>query len=196
MYSSLRARAPGYARGVEQRLWFQSAVESLLVRGVGDDLTPALKAELLAVGLDVERLLPAYDVALVVRAVDIVARHRPHPEGPVATRRAIGRRFLSSYSETLLGRAMVAAMRLLSPERVLGRMERNFRTGTNYMRTRFTLVEPGHGRLHVDDVEGLEDVWGGIIEQGSEFIDAKSTVAFEKDASGPGGTYVVRWPLR
>jgi uncharacterized protein (TIGR02265 family) len=179
---------------VSDKLFFQAAVESLFSRGLGAQLTPALKGELRGIGIDLDKLLPGYELSTVIRGVELVVKHLPHPEGPAAARRQLGRRFMQGYKETLIGRAMVALMGLLPPERSLARMERNFRTGSNYMHTKFELLGPGVGQLWLSDVEGMAEVWEGILLEGAELSNAPSSqVSWVADERGPGATYTIKW---
>jgi len=48
----------------------------------------------------------------------------------------LGEDFFRGFSSTLIGQALKAMMRVIGTRRSLQRMERNFRTGNNYMETR------------------------------------------------------------
>ena len=59
----------------QERLVFSPSVEALLVRGVGNKLTPSLQDKLRSLGFDVSRpLLPAYPLDKWQEAVDLVAQ--------------------------------------------------------------------------------------------------------------------------
>lgn len=178
-----------------ERLWFQQAVEGCFVKGLGNDLTPALRAELASLGIDVEHLLPGYPVELVSQGLRVAAKHLPHPDGEGVALRELGRRFMLGYQQTFIGRAMVTMMGVLGVHRVLPRMKRNISTGGNFMETRFTLLEPGRGLLWLSDVGGVPDFWEGVLLQGAVFSNAPTTtVTYATDLNGPGCTYEIQFP--
>ena len=171
---------------MSEKLWFSQSLEGLFLRGVGDAMTPALRAQLLELGIDLTRLQPAYADEVVTKAIRLtaVALFGGKPEAEAL--RHVGALFMKGFAETLLGRAMVQFMKVIGPRRSLERMQRNFRTGGNYIETRFTSLGKGRAEVWFNDVSRIPDFYAGIIQRGGEFAGATDLrVAFapQTDAS-------------
>lgn len=174
------------------KLWFQSAVEGLLVRGVGSRMTPSLRAKLREAGVDLDRLELAYSIDTMRKAIDVTVSElfqgRPRDEGL----RELGRIFMRGYAETFIGAAMVQVMKLIGPRRTLERMQRNFRSGTNFIETKFEAVGPREATLWFNDVSGMPAFYVGILEEGGRMTGAAATVTVEATADA-GCTFRVKW---
>jgi uncharacterized protein (TIGR02265 family) len=167
-----------------EKLWFSQSIEGLFIRGVGEAMTPALRAQLLGLGIDLERLKPAYPNDAVVSSIRLSGEAlfpgKPEPEAL----REMGKLFMKGFAETLIGRAMVQFMRVIGPRRSLQRMERNFRTGGNYIETRFTSLGERKAQVWFNDVSGIPDFYAGIIERGGQFAGARALqVTFDAGTS-------------
>lgn len=177
---------------MNERLWFQSAVEGLLLRGVGPQLTPALRTKLREAGVDLDRLQPAYPQAVMSKAVDLVVselfQDRTREEGL----RELGRVFMRGYAQTFIGAAMVQIMKVIGPRRTLERMQRNFRNGTNFIETRFASAGEQAATLWINDVSGMPTFYAGILEEGGVMTGANPTVSIEA-AADTGCTFRVSW---
>ena len=58
-----------------ERLIFSPTVEALLLRGVGDRMTPALEEGIRVLGIDIKKaLLPAYPVDTWLKVLDLVGK--------------------------------------------------------------------------------------------------------------------------
>ncbi|MBL9039778.1 MAG: DUF2378 family protein [Archangium sp.] len=163
---------------------FPTAVEGL-IRAVGDDLTPALKAQLRALELDLDRPFPpAWRGALFPQWVEACAT----AVFPAASRdealRQLGRRFVSSWQATLLGSATAVLMRTIGPKRALTRIERAFRTGDNFTRVEVEHLDDGATRLRFSDAQGMPTYYVGILEGGSVMVGANNS-RVELEASEP-----------
>src|SRR5262249_52387161 len=106
----------------EPRYDFAVAYEGLFHRGLGSSLTPRLKARLRAAGLDLDRPFePAYPADRWPIFLRMTAEEL-FPAVPIGDAlRKMGERFFLGYVETLVGKAMLAAMRVIGPMRSLGR---------------------------------------------------------------------------
>lgn len=176
-----------------EKLWFSQSVEGLLIRGVGAQMTPSLNAQLVALGIDLAHLKPAYPNDAVVSAIRLTASVLFPGQTERDALRGMGTVFMRGFAETLMGKAMVQFMRVIGPRRSLQRMERNFRTGGNYIETRFTALGAGKAEVWFNDVSGIPDFYAGIIERGGLFAGAKElqvTFPAQLDASC---TFVVDW---
>ena len=174
---------------------FEHVFEGLFLRGLRSQLSDELKAALKAQGLDLsQRLRPAYPAPVLRGCIRAAAKllypEMPHGEGICQ----IGRAFFRGYVDTFIGRATLAVLRLIGPRRTLERMQRNFRTGNNYIETRFTTLAPQHVELWFNVTGDLALYCQGILEHGAELIGAKNTRVVQRpDVSGAGTLLDVQW---
>lgn len=176
-----------------EKLWFQQSIEGLLVRGVGKDMTPALREKLRALGIDLASLQPGYDAKVVSQAIRLTAAElfpgRPEAEAL----REVGALFMRGYVETLLGRAMVQVMKVVGPRRSLERMQRNFRTGSNYIETRFTSLGKGQAELWFNDVSGIPDFYAGVMSAGGRLAAAGNVRVTVHPSTDESCRFLVEW---
>lgn len=113
------------------KAWFHDAVESLFTKGLKDRVTPELKAQVRPF-IDLDRpLLPAYSAQAVESALRIVGA-KLHPElsdderlfklGPLA---------FAAFTETMIDKATLYALRLVGQKRGLDRLQRGIRAACN-----------------------------------------------------------------
>lgn len=177
-----------------QEVIFAGAVEGLFLKGLGTRVTPALREELKAIGLDLtEELLPAYPRKVWNTALPLAVRHVWPTLNEAEGHYRLGRTIIDGFRETRLGRALVGIARVLGPLRTLKRMRQNLRTGANYNEITLTpqtatevLFWINEPYIHPGYVQGL--LHGSIEICGSRnsAVDIIST-----DANGT--TYRVRW---
>lgn len=176
-----------------QRLWFSNSIEGLLVRGIGTRLTPDLRARIRTAGINLDRIEPAYPVEVFVAACRAVMPTL-YPQSTEADAfYELGCSFMRGYSETLLGGAMVRMMKLIGPRRTLERMTKNFRTGGNYIETRFIALGPGSVELWISDVTEMPDFYRGIIEEGARMIRVKELSTTMLPADPPAALFRIDW---
>src|ERR1043165_6540634 len=106
--------------------------EGLFVRAVQPG--GAFAAELRSAGCDLERIQPRYPVTVWRKALGIARRHlyADRPEEPGY--RALGHRFIDGYFETIIGKIVSVPLGLMSPERVIQRIPRVWKTARNDVR--------------------------------------------------------------
>lgn len=176
----------------DQPMVFSQAVEGLL-RALGNRLDDGAKDHLRALGLDVRaRLEPAYSLAVwtqVMRyASTLVAPGRPPPEQMFE----LGRRFIEGYAETIVGRAMLTALKVLGPRRTLERMSRNFRSGNNYTQTKLEALGPTDFTLWFNEVKEPE-FYRGMLSAGVDRSGAKVVTVKTLNHDATGATFSVKW---
>lgn len=174
-----------------EKLIFAQTVEGLL-RAMGP-LDETAKTTLRQAGIDPDkRLLPAYPLEQFIAALDFaaarVAPGRPRDDQS----HEIGRRFMEGYQETLIGQALVAAMRVIGPWRTLERLSNKLRTGNNFSATELIRVGPTEAELWCNQTT-RPGWYSGIISRGLEFAGAHD-VQVEVLMHGPdGGRFRVLW---
>lgn len=137
----MSASAPSRASSDSDDIVFEHTMQGLL-DVIGPQLTDAVRDRLREVGVDPGALLPAYGTAIYRRALEVVRQSLFADLPPDEGNFAIGRAFFQRYERTLMGRAVLVAIRVLGARRMLDRMSRNFRTANNYTETRVTELGP------------------------------------------------------
>ncbi|MDP3231653.1 MAG: DUF2378 family protein [Myxococcales bacterium] len=146
---------------------FGNSVESL-VRVLGPALDEKVRQKFLALGIDLFKPNPAYPYELWVEALQLAMDLLwPGVARDVATWR-MGRAIFESYGQTVMGKALMALVKVLGPKRALDRMSRNLRTTNNYSETRLTEVGPNRYELWVNRV-AFPHYFRGLLEAGLEF---------------------------
>lgn len=148
-----------------QDVVFAQSVEGLFVKGLAKQMTPALREQLRAQGLDLDRPLAAsYPAADFNRWVDTAARVL-HPDLPhEQALREIGRSLIRGYGETLVGRALMSLLRMLGPRKAIERAEASWRSGTNFVEVRTELRGPSDVVLHFKDPYTSPHYVAGIVD--------------------------------
>ena len=120
-------------RAFMEKLWFHDAVESLFSKGLKERVTPELKAQVRPY-VDLDRpLLPAYSADAVEASLRIVGATL-YPERSEHERLfALGPFAFSAFSETMIGKATVYALKLVGQKRGLDRLQRGIRSACNYV---------------------------------------------------------------
>ncbi len=178
---------------MSERLWFQQPVEGLFLKGLGGKLTPELQRTVRKAGIDLANLQPAYPIEQVRGALEAL--------GPMLypgmTReqflREFGRVFLRGYSQTLIGGAMVQLMKVIGARRTLERMTKNFRSGSNFIETRFTSLGPTEAEVWFNDGAEMPEFFAGVVEQGGAFLALERNTVTLTRGQGTDFTLVVRW---
>ncbi|MDX2015504.1 MAG: DUF2378 family protein [Myxococcaceae bacterium] len=135
-----------------EKLVFSHSIEGYL-RAVRPVLDSALTEELQALGVDPTKpLLPAYPVDVLRNALVVGARRLSPGKSDAEALVALGHRYVEGYGETMVGRALKTAIRLIGPRRTLERLAKQFRTANNYSETKVTHHGPGRSELWCNDV--------------------------------------------
>lgn len=179
--------------GESQHLVFQTAVEGLYLRGLKDRVTPALRAELREVGIDLDRtLLPAYPLAAWARSLRLAGTRlfpdRPADEGIAE----LGRLTITGMRETLLGRALFPMLKLLGPVRMLQRMTRSLQNGANFVETKLLRQQDNEAVIWFNHV-AEEAFYRGLLDAGLVAAGAQRVEVEVEGREGQSRTYRLTW---
>ncbi|MFO0593911.1 MAG: DUF2378 family protein [Myxococcaceae bacterium] len=108
-----------------------------------------------------------------------------------------GRAMISSFQQSLVGRGLVLALKLLGLRRTLLRMAENFRSADTV--TRVTAIDKGPGwvQLAFENTFGLERHMIGIVSSAMETIFPKTAIGVTGAPDGKGGYVIdVKWDER
>ena len=172
---------------------FSQSIEGLFIKGLGDRLTSAMRAAVKAAGINLDRIAPAYPVEVMERACQAVAPMLFPEATPAEALRQLGHAFMYGFQSTLIGGAMVQVMKVIGPRRSLERMTKNFRTGGNFIETRFTALGPTNVDLWFNDVGTMPTYFQGIIEEGGVLIGARNLKVAASPETPPAHRYLVTW---
>lgn len=178
-----------------QRFVFPQTFEGLFVKGLGPRLTADLKGQLRLAGIDFDqKLAPAYPADVWGAACRIAVEHVYAELPREQAERSLGRDFLRGYTETFMGRAMAMALKILPPMKVLERMQRSFRTGNNYLETRFKPLDRTAAELWLNETHGMPGFTAGILQQGGEaLLGLQDLVVDIASADAHEAVYRVSW---
>jgi uncharacterized protein (TIGR02265 family) len=177
----------------EQQLWFSHTIQALFVTGLGARLTPDVRQRVEAHGIALGKLAPAYPITQVVAACRAILPMLYPRLSESDGFRQLGVSFMQGYAESLVGRAMVQMMKLIGPRRTLERMQKNFRTGGNYLETRFKVLAANEVELWINDVTEMPGFYAGMIEEGGRMIGTKNLRIVSTPDVGPAWTLLVSW---
>ncbi|XXF77201.1 DUF2378 family protein [Myxococcaceae bacterium GXIMD 01537] len=175
-----------------ERLVFQQSFEGLF-RALGDRMDERCTQRLRKVGIDpVAPLSVAYPLEVWLEALR-VASETLAPTSPLDEGAAlVGRRFVEGYGATLIGSALLASVRLLGPRRMLERMTRNLRTGSNYLEAELTQIGPTRYTLTCRPVV-VEGFYRGLVTSGLELSGARDPSVQLLRNAGEVAVYDISW---
>jgi uncharacterized protein (TIGR02265 family) len=153
-------------------------------------IDPALKS----IGIDFGKLLPAYSRQHFIDALHVTAKLAFPDEGTEPAFRGVGRLVVEGYVETVLGRAVHAAARLMGPLWTLKRMTRNLRTSDNCTEARVDEKTPTDVVVWLNDHLGCYGYYEGIFETVVRVAGGTGARTELISTTGPReATYRVRW---
>jgi uncharacterized protein (TIGR02265 family) len=170
---------------------FSSTVEGLM-RAMGDKLDEAAHRRFAELGLPMKgKLQPTYPRALWIK-VCLAAGEVMFPQLPAEQQRIqLGHRFIRGYGETLVGKTLLTAMKLLGPKRSLERLQRSLQTGNNYTKVTLREVEGG---FELDLADAPYPEWyQGMFEAALQVTGAKSWSVTPSKRVGNDITYSIKF---
>jgi uncharacterized protein (TIGR02265 family) len=178
--------------GDSERLVFKPAVQALLINGLADRMTPAVRRALNTLGFDLDKLLPGYPYALWERAVDLVASSLfPELESDEA-QAELGRRLaVASADINPVSKRLLPLMRLMGTSRALKRAM-SHATEVNFNAVTFSAEGAGSLTVHMSDVGAIPDFARGTIVGLGELLGTHLRTRL-LDFVPPRATYLVEW---
>ena len=145
------------------------------------------------VGLDTSApLAVAYPLDVWIEALRTAAETLA-PGAPLDDAAAVvGRRFIEGYGATRMGAALLGTVRMLGPRRMLERMTRNLRTGTNYLESTLREAGPTHYLLTCRPVT-IPGFYQGLFAAGLEVSGARKPSVQILQRLGDEAIYELTW---
>ncbi|MFO0598862.1 MAG: DUF2378 family protein [Myxococcaceae bacterium] len=173
------------------KLIFSSSIEALLKVSTGK-VSPEIARALGEMKLGPpHKTLPAYPAEDWARAVKLVSADLWPKLQPDEQHRQLGRATVLQFADTLMGKAMFAAARVIGARRSLERMTHNLRTGANFIETRFTVLDDSHQELWINDVTDVPGFYAGLIGAGADYMQGWSDRIEIKSREGAACTYLL-----
>lgn len=184
------AQAPGTTK--DDRVVFGHTMDALLER-CAKELSQEGWDELSRLGVDKDKRLPAYEFQRWCQAVSFLASQL-HPQLPLGDAEfQLGSDFIERYAETLIGRALFAVLRILGPQRILRRMARSFRTGTNFTTADLTEETDTGALLRIASIEPRARFTHGLLARGLQLAGIQGVKVDIAAIVGEAATYRVSW---
>ena len=176
-----------------ERLWFSPVIDAVFIKGLGSKLTPDLKTEIKKVGIDLDKLQPAYPVTQVHAICKLLIPVIYPGQSEDEAFHQLGVSSMRGYTETLIGKALMQILKLIGVRRSLLRMHTSMRSGNNYLETSANVVAGNCIDLTFSDVSGMPSFYRGILEQGGVMAHAKNLRVTTVASAPPGHTFRVEW---
>jgi len=147
-----------------ERVVFEQTFEGLFVTGLGPVMTDELRRALLDQGLDLsKKLRPGYPHGVWTRCCLVAAQTLHGRDRVEIGMRKLGEAVVEGFSNGFLGRALFGVVRVLGPERALGRTRQNFRSGNNYSDATVTKLGDSLHEVWMNEPGPTRYVCQGII---------------------------------
>lgn len=137
------------------------------------------------------KMEPAYPAEHWARAVKLVSADLFPGLATDDQHRALGKATVLQFADTLMGKAMFAAAKVIGARRSLERMTHNLRTGANFIETRFTIIDDRTQELWINDVTDVPGFYAGLIGAGAEFMQGWSDRIDIKARDGASCLYLL-----
>lgn len=174
--------------------WFvyEHTVDSLFYKALAARISPPLKEKLKPLHIDLDgkpKNVPQPDWAQALRlAADELFT------GPLDERyRSLGRAVLQRFEDTLMGKAIIAVMRMMGPARALKRIEGNLRGGNNFIRASLEQKSEREFVSEVNECNGNPHYIAGVIEAALQIAGAKEVSVKVLSFDGHAAKYAITW---
>lgn len=175
-----------------ERLIFSNAIESLL-KATRGKVSAATVERLKKLGFSWDKKLePAYPAERWADAVRALAEDLYPGVPPDEQHNKLGRLTVMAFADTVMGKAMFTAAKVFGARRSLMRMTHNLRTGSNFIETRFTELDPHTHELWISDVSGVPGFYAGLVEAGADVLPGWVNEMRIKQRDGAGCLYELR----
>jgi len=176
-----------------EHLWYQPVIEAIFIKGLGAQLTPDIASALREEGINVDKLLPGYPVAQVVKACRRVTPLLWPQLSEADALAQLGALSTRGYNETLIGKAALALLKLLGIRRALEKLNGTLSAGNNYLKTSFAALSANSAKLTLSDASGIPDFYRGLFEEGARLLGAKNFVVRSGEAPAPAHEFICSW---
>lgn len=179
---------------VETRVVFGSGFDSLFSKDFRTKVTPALDAELKALGVRLDKPFQAgYPVEVWNSVLELTAKHLYASDSMPEAFFKLGRTTIVGFCETLAGRALFPLLRLIGPVRAVERAARNYAATNNYTQVTLTRVGPTCFDFHLNEKHSLPQFDMGVLHEALVQLHVASPGVTLKDHDSEGFTMRLEW---
>jgi len=164
------------------------------VTKAGAAMTEQTRAQIAALGVDLDRLARTYPVAVWAACVKLIAADVFAGLDEIEAQRKLGNLRIDVAARGLKGRVLFALSRRLPPQRALEKYVAGLRAGASYIDTRFEILGAHHYRVWVNDVTDMPGFFMGMIEGGARHATRRGDPIRIESRDGASCTYVIRPP--
>jgi uncharacterized protein (TIGR02265 family) len=178
----------------ETRYVFPQMIEGLFLKGLKSRVNLQLVEKLKTLGINLNgKLLPAYPADAWYKALATTAAQL-FPDASIDEGYLLlGLSHVEGYTGTLIGSVLARTFKIVGPNRVLRRADKNFRSGDNYTQTKLTEVAPGHAELWINEVGPNPNYMKGVLLAGLKLTGVKDLVVEVAKYDGHAATFRIRW---
>jgi uncharacterized protein (TIGR02265 family) len=175
-----------------------SAIDSLYLKGHKRHLTTQLKAELRAVGIDLDQpLKPTYADEVIHAGTRILRRTvYGHHADDAAAYRAMGEATIDGFFDTLIGKAMASVFRLIGFKKIVDRLPKTLARGNTNQQAWLTWQGADAALLEVKDTVPHAAINIGVLERAfrHHFGVAGFKCELVEQKAPSGAVYRLSWP--
>lgn len=159
--------------------------EALFARAL--DASGPFAQELAAAGYDRAAPREGYEATVLLACLAVARRHVYPALDEREAQRALGRRFVDGFRETILGRVVTTALPLLGPARFLPKLPSRFAAVRRDARVDVKMTGPASAELAFVDPVPLGEFFAGVLDGALRLARTSPRVTLHP---APGG-YVV-----
>ena len=169
-----------------------SVMEGLFVRGLHAD--GKLAEGLLSLGYDIRKPELNYPVLTYQRCVNLARQELFSHLSDEEAYRLLGRKLITGFLETLVGRVVAVAMPMIGPARVVDRLPRYLAMmGRTDLEVTMTPVTERSRRIYLPDRYNRPEFLAGGLEVGLEQANAPQALVTVEERSLEGYRLFLRW---
>ncbi len=183
-----------FAAPAVEEVVYDSTVEGLFKRALGERFSLHSKQRLKDAGLDLDGKLQARYPRLKYYQFVRIAAEELYPGKPLEEAHyELGRAFIDGFRLTLIGKTVAGMARLLGPKKTLARMSQNMESSNNYLKTSHKELGPGKVEISLTQVSGAPGYFRGVLQRIMEIVNAANPRVRTIAAVGQGAAYLVEW---
>lgn len=133
--------------GTRPPMMFGHAVNALLSHGLPELPSENCLRRMRQLGVDPDRILPAYPIELWVALLEILREECFGDLRPAEGYRELGRRMVDGFVKGPMGRAVAGSVRLAGPDRLIRSLRWVLRSASNFMETSIEVLAPRRYRI-------------------------------------------------
>ncbi len=179
---------------ISEEVVFDNTVEAHFHCALDPRITVPMRAKMKEHGIDLgAKLKPSYSRPTYYRCLQLAAEKLYPALGPERAKFELGKAFMADFGETMMGKATLAMLRMMSPKRVLIKMSQSFRSSNNYMQASVKELGPGEMELTLSETSGVPSYFEGVLDSGLKLAGAQDLSFQRVNFDSHRCTMRIRW---